>query len=228
VPIGRRRFISARAIAAIIASTSTTEAPEGGLASARREQRVWSLRSIAVNVGQWIGGAVCIRVDSIIEPDGITFDVPSCGRVVVAITIVMQPHLSIEDLTREAQVVGLLRTTRTMTCIVHSDVILFAMIVDSVGADEIQIEATFAAGARHLVDNCMPPRVLEETVDPIRIRYQTADDAKAVSARRRELGLLFLPFLNEIFDSGQSRSSLKLGVSTRLAAGGYACQCTSE
>jgi hypothetical protein len=35
VPIGRRRFISARAITAFIASSSTTEAPEGGgLASA--------------------------------------------------------------------------------------------------------------------------------------------------------------------------------------------------
>jgi hypothetical protein len=34
VPIGRRRFISARAIAAFIAESSTTTAPEGALASA--------------------------------------------------------------------------------------------------------------------------------------------------------------------------------------------------
>lgn len=40
VPIGRRRFISARAIAAFIASTSTTEAPESGLASAAQAVRM--------------------------------------------------------------------------------------------------------------------------------------------------------------------------------------------
>jgi hypothetical protein len=40
VPIGRRRFISARAIAAFIATTSTTEAPEGGLASAAQAVRM--------------------------------------------------------------------------------------------------------------------------------------------------------------------------------------------
>jgi hypothetical protein len=34
VPIGRRRFISARAIAAFIADSSTTDGPEGGLAAA--------------------------------------------------------------------------------------------------------------------------------------------------------------------------------------------------
>ena len=37
VPIGRRRFIAASAIAAFIATTSTTEGPEGKLASAGRE-----------------------------------------------------------------------------------------------------------------------------------------------------------------------------------------------
>jgi excisionase family DNA binding protein len=39
VPIGRRRFISAEAIAAFIAATSTTEAPAGALATAAREVR---------------------------------------------------------------------------------------------------------------------------------------------------------------------------------------------
>ena len=34
VPIGRRRFISARAIAAFIAESSTTDGPEGALAAA--------------------------------------------------------------------------------------------------------------------------------------------------------------------------------------------------
>jgi hypothetical protein len=36
VPIGRRRFISAGAIAAFVAASSTTEAPAGSLASASR------------------------------------------------------------------------------------------------------------------------------------------------------------------------------------------------
>jgi hypothetical protein len=39
VPIGRRRFISASAIAAFIASSSTTEAPSGALESAARTVR---------------------------------------------------------------------------------------------------------------------------------------------------------------------------------------------
>jgi hypothetical protein len=34
VPIGRRRFISARAIAAFIADSSTTDGPEGAVAAA--------------------------------------------------------------------------------------------------------------------------------------------------------------------------------------------------
>ena len=34
VPIGRRRFISARAIAAFIAESSTTEGPDGAVAAA--------------------------------------------------------------------------------------------------------------------------------------------------------------------------------------------------
>jgi hypothetical protein len=40
VTIGRRRFISARAIAAFIAASSTTEAPEGGLGSAAQAVRM--------------------------------------------------------------------------------------------------------------------------------------------------------------------------------------------
>jgi excisionase family DNA binding protein len=40
VPIGRRRFISARAIAAYVAESSTTEPPEGGLAAEAQAVRM--------------------------------------------------------------------------------------------------------------------------------------------------------------------------------------------
>jgi hypothetical protein len=40
VPIGRRRFISARAIAAFIAESNTTDGPEGGLAAAGQAVQV--------------------------------------------------------------------------------------------------------------------------------------------------------------------------------------------
>jgi len=39
VPIGRRRFISARAIAAFIAESSTTQGPEGAVAAAAQTVR---------------------------------------------------------------------------------------------------------------------------------------------------------------------------------------------
>ena len=40
VPIGRRRFISARAIAAFIAESSTTDGPEGAVAAAGQALQV--------------------------------------------------------------------------------------------------------------------------------------------------------------------------------------------
>jgi hypothetical protein len=40
VPIGRRRFISARAIAAFIAESSTTHGPEGAVAAAAQAMQV--------------------------------------------------------------------------------------------------------------------------------------------------------------------------------------------
>jgi len=40
VPIGRRRFISARAIAAFIAESSTTHGPEGAVAAAAQTVQV--------------------------------------------------------------------------------------------------------------------------------------------------------------------------------------------
>jgi Helix-turn-helix domain len=44
VPIGRRRFISARAIAAFIAESTTTDGPDGAMAAAARDVRVRLVR----------------------------------------------------------------------------------------------------------------------------------------------------------------------------------------
>lgn len=46
------------------------------------------------------------------QPDPITLRIPTGRRVIVPEVVLMQPRLSIEDLTREVQVVGLFRLTK--------------------------------------------------------------------------------------------------------------------
>ena len=43
------------------------------------------------------------------EPDGVTLCVPTDGRVIISEGVLVLPSLPVEELTREAQVVGYLR-----------------------------------------------------------------------------------------------------------------------
>jgi hypothetical protein len=67
------------------------------------------VRPFGVSVPDRIPVGVGIRVDTRQQPDGIGLDVLAGSRVIVSEPVVVKPGLPVEDLSREAQVVGKLR-----------------------------------------------------------------------------------------------------------------------
>jgi len=82
------------------------ESAGAGLSSGKGQQLVASqARTSQTNLSD-LYVDICIGVDTTDKPCGVTLDVSFRRRVIVSKSVVMQPRLPIEDLSREARVVG--------------------------------------------------------------------------------------------------------------------------
>jgi hypothetical protein len=59
-----------------------------------------------IDEGDGTTTSVCIGIDTAVQPDRITLNIPTDSRIEVSEPVLMQPGLPIEDLTGQTQVVG--------------------------------------------------------------------------------------------------------------------------